>query len=295
MSWSEQKTRQVNENSEYRVGIKCQDSSEEDYFIYKVSNIDTRAPEFPEKVSTNINVVAPGNFSEIVKNGVSHFFANNSVNILNISGAIDDISGVASYEIYINNQPFNGEPLVGDGKYEIKVKAYDMAGNESELMLAAYVVISTSKPSCEFVTCSSPSECRSINPIEGTSVSYITGVFKLVGSLEDPIHYKMNCTYEYFEDEEDIFENTIIGRNKFYFVDQMRPSVHLQMDVNSVSISNSQTSCNNGKCSKTNNYLVSIRTYGFDSVANLYMYHNSLCDRVGNCNPNTIVSMDLNQ
>lgn len=292
--WNDTNTKVVTENGNYKMGIKCNRDGTEDYMIYKVSNIDKVSPTFDSGGSVVVTQDV-GEFAESTKNGKNYYYSNGSVLINQPSGANDLGSGVARYEIYANDQILNSDSLSGDGKYEIKIAAYDHSENKSDLKTVAYVIISSMKPSCEFIRCDTPRECNTKNPISGPYITY-SGQYKLTTSdfsTPIPISFRLSCTYEYFDGEEDIYESLNLPKNKFYLMEESGDMDRI--DVTNVvnNISESETSCNNGKCTKTNYYTATINSYGIYNTTYFYLRENALCDRVKNCNMWQVVSMDL--
>ncbi len=293
--WNDTTTKVVTDNGNYKLGIRCKNTGTEDFMIYKVTNIDKTAPEF--RNGGSIYVAADtGLLTDTTKNGVRYYYSGGTVSLTNPSGATDDGSGVASYEVYVNGQVFNDNILSGDGKYEIKLAALDRSDNKSGLVTAAYVIIQTAKPTCEFPRCGSLNACRTLELINGPYITYGNNGYTITTTNFNPpisINFKFKCTYEYYEGNEDIFETTSISRDRFYMMEETGDKNRI--DVNSV-INNANeaiTTCNDGKCTKTNSYTVNISSYGVYNTTYFYLKENSLCDRVGNCNLWQVTSMDL--
>ncbi len=293
--WNDTTTKIVSENGNYKLGIRCKNTGTEDFMIYKVTNIDKTAPEFKNGGSIYVSEDT-GTFVDTTKNGMPYYYSGGTVKISQPSGATDDGSGVAGYEIYVNGQIFNDNILSGDGKYEIKLAASDRSDNKSDLVTTAYVIISTAKPTCEFPRCNNINACNSAQLISGPYITYGNNGYTITTTNFNPpisINFKFNCTYEYYEGNEDIFETTSISRDKFYMMEQTGD--RNRIDVNSVvnNVAETVTTCNNGKCTKTNSYTVNISSYGVYNTTLFYLKENSLCDRVGNCNLWQVGSMDL--
>lgn len=280
-------------NGNHKLGIKCKNTLTEDYMMYKITNIDKEAPTF--EGGAKIRVSTLGTLSETTKEGIRYYYSNTSVSLVEPSGATDSISGIDHYEIYVNDQLYNSTTLDGDGKYKISIAAVDRASNRSEIETAAYVIISSLKPSCEFPRCTGNS-CSTVALISGSYVTYGINGYALTTSNFDPpvvINYKFNCTYEYFEGEESIYVITNIARDKVYMRDEYGNLNRI--DVNNITRNNSlaSTTCNNGKCTKIVPYTASISSYGIYGVSYLYLKSEALCDRVGNCNQGERQSMPL--
>ncbi len=293
--WISNDTLVVTENGNYNLGIKCQNNDAADFMKYNVTNIDKVAPEFESTGSIGVTSNT-GEVSEVKKNELYHYYSSGPVSINRAAGATDSGSGVGGYIIYVNNEVFNETTISGDGKYEIKLVAFDYPGNMSEPVLAGYIVISSFKPTCSFLTCTNSSSCNSTNPIVSDYITYtVSEGYKInTNMFPIPLSLKLQCSYSYYDGEEDIYENTNLPRDGF-FAREMYSSGNTRADINSVynNPSLTETVCNNGICTKTNHYVTSINLYKLYNPANIYFSANSFCDRVGNCNQSTISSMTI--
>ena len=292
-NWSNVDTHEITENGNYNLGIRCNSNSSEDIMFYSINNIDVEPPILEESSASVVVTKVGGNLDFTVKNGHYHYYSSESVKISGPSGANDELSGVAGYNIYVNNELFTDEVLTGDGKYEIKISAYDKAGNESEKVLVSYVIISSLKPTCEFLTCDGLDNCNNINPISGSHVIYDNDYRLTTTYFAVSANYKFKCSYNYYDEEEDIFSSKIISNDKFYLLEQ-DSSTNTVINVSNVTIDASETSnCETGLCQKTNYYTATISMDAIYTAANLYIRENALCDRIGNCNLNYAKSMRL--
>ena len=293
--WITENEFSITTNGRYDLGIKC-NNQEEDHFIYDVKNIDSTVPTFEDEATITLKS-DENNITYITKSGIPHYYADGPVTLSNPSGATDIGSGINYYQIYVNGELFNNAIISEEGRYEIKIKALDYANNESELKLVAYLVISRSKPTCLFKACSG-SECNTLEPIKSSSVTYnnkyqfTTNDF----SSSPSILYKFDCVYQYYEYEEDIYNSLNITNDKIYMKEENGSNPNIS--VNSIMLaSGSSSSCDDGVCTKTVPYKVSINFNGFSanesSFATLYLKANALCDRLGNCNTTEVSSMPI--
>ena len=293
--YRDEDTRIFDSNGSYKIGIKCKNKDIKDVMIYKITNIDKSAPVFTNGGSVYVTSDT-GTLIDTIRDGMHYYYSNDSVIIGSPYGAIDEGSGVANYEIYVNDQLFEGSTLSGDGKYEIKIAALDHANNKSDLVTVAYVIISTAKPTCVFPVCNNSSDCRSGALISGDYISYGVNGYKVTTNNFNPpisISFKFNCTYEYFDGEESIYETTNIPIDKFTMVQENGRTNTI--NVNSVvnNVAETETIYNDGKWTKTNHYTVTLTLEGMNDIANLHLKPNALCDRLGNCNLWEVVSMPL--
>ena len=289
--WSTNDTLEVTTNGEYKLGISCNTSSAQDVMVYKVSNIDKEAPSFVDN-EASINVTqGVTSLEPRVKNGKTYYYSNGEVLITNRTPAVDTQSGVSAYEIYANDRLLEGGVLSGDGDYEIKVLAIDKVNNRSELKSVAHVLISSLKPTCEFIKCNS-SACNDPVPITG-SVSQNGSVFTINGGYPAHVNFRFSCTYQYYDGNEDIYEYFVPQNSGFYFLENGAGNP-ANISVEGISGEGGTiANCSNGICTKTNQYLVSVNLVRTYNPGRLYLRPNSMCDRINNCNLNETSSVEL--
>ena len=292
--WFSEDTYTITTNGRYDLGIKC-NNNEEDHLIYNVTNIDNDDPEFEH--DAGIVMTAPENtITYITKSGELHYYADGPVTLSNPSGATDAGSGVRNYKIYANGELLDDMTISNEGRYEIKMKAVDYADNESDLEFVAYLVISTLKPTCSFVSCSDAT-CNTLESIKSSSITYNTKYQFTTNDFTSPktIQYKFNCEYQYYEYEEDIYGLLNISNDKIYMKEESGNNTNIT--VNSININNGTSSCSSGLCTKVVPYVASISFSGFNynesNFATLYLKEDSLCDRLNNCNTNEVSSMPV--
>lgn len=294
--WDFPSSQTVEQNGNYKMGIKCAGTDVEDIMYYKVTNIDKTAPTFENGASMSVTS-ENSNFSRVTISGLPHYYSSDQVTINYPSGATDEGSGVAGYEVYVNGTKFEGTTLSGNGKYEIKLLAYDYAGNRSELETLGYVVISNLRPTCEFLRCNNIPECNSTNPIVGDNLEYAITKGGYMFTINNyltyiPIQFKFSCTYQYYDGEEAIYATTNIRNISLTYRQQNGVTPLYEVIGVTNDSSESTTTCSDGLCTKTNYYTASVNCSEIFGAANLSLSSTALCDRVGNCNrPNN--SMDL--
>ncbi len=289
--WVENDTSEILRNGTYNVGIKCENGNVEDYLTYRVTNIDKDPPVFSQS-EIGINVQPKVSGKKVIintTNNIKYYIANDTVVLSDSTGAYDSGTGVAGYNIYINDEINSINEISAEGVYEIKINAYDYASNQSDPILAGYVVITKSIPTCTF----SNSTTNAIFNNNG-DVTYNNGIYKLTNNnYPITISYRFSCSYEYFENADVLTRPKLKKLANFYLREQSGINGQYNLVELGSWVLEGAPVCENSKCVKTYNNMITLRINGLDDIAYLNLEKNSFCDDLDNCNNRKVQSQAL--
>lgn len=323
-NWGTANTKSITENGIHKFGIKyntsvCTNIEENiDTFTYKFSNIDIEPPtflvknpstnEYENKSSLLVASVSGESIYTETKNETldgeviehKYYYAKDSVNISGASGAFDSLSGISHYTIFVDDveQVSTDFTLDTAGKYILKMKATDHAGNESDLIEVATIIIDKEAPTCSFVTCANTTQCNNNPAIYGANVTYVPAKASFQVALDSNeyqfVNYKLICTDTYPESEDDYLASVNIPLENFRIQNEYGSNLST---VVSHELTNTSVSCTSGICTRNYNYLVGVNvgkadTYNDDPII-LEITGGAVTDKAGNSSMGSSLSMYL--